>query len=49
MQFEKLFRPDVLTGVVIGALVGLYHPLDAYKTILIILGVVLGLKLVTSK
>ena len=49
MKLEKLFDLHILTGVVVGALIGLYFPLDAYKAILVILGVVMGLKVVTTK
>ena len=49
MKLEKLFDAHLLTGVVLGALVGLYFPLDAYKGILVILGVVMGLKVITAK
>jgi hypothetical protein len=49
MKLEKLFDLHILTGVVLGALIGLYFPLDAYKAILVILGVVMGLKVVTTK
>ena len=43
---EKIF--DILTGVVVGALVGLYHPLGEYHMILLILAVVMGLRVVTA-
>ncbi len=46
MKLEKLFDFHVLAGVVLGALIGLHYPLDAYKGILVILGVVMGLKVV---
>ena len=49
MKFEKLVDAHLLTGVILGGLIGLYFPLDAYKAILVILGVVMGLKVVTSK
>lgn len=49
MKLDKLFDSHILTGVIIGALIGLYFPLDAYKAILVVLGVVMGLKVVTSK
>ena len=49
MKLEKLFGSHVLTGAVLGALIGLHYPLDAFKGILVILGVVMGLKLVTGK
>ena len=49
MKFEKLLHPDVLTGVVLGTLIGLHYDLVGIKTILVFLGVIMGLKLVTSK
>ncbi len=49
MKLEKLFKHDVLTGIVLGALIGLHFPLDAYKGILVILAVVMGLKVVSTK
>ena len=49
MKFEKLLHADILTGVVLGMLIGLHFPLDAYKGLLVILGVVMGLKVVASK
>ena len=49
MKLEKLFDEHILTGVVLGALLGLYFPLDAYKGILVILAVVMGLKAVSVK
>ena len=49
MKIDKLFDHHLLTGIVLGALIGLYFPLDAYKGLLVILGVVMGLKLVSTK
>jgi hypothetical protein len=49
MKLEKLFDHHVLTGIVLGALIGLYFPVDAYKGILVILAVVMGLKVVSTK
>ena len=49
MKFEKLLDAHILTGVVLGMLIGLHFPLEAYKGLLVILGVVMGLKVVTSK
>ena len=43
---EKLI--DVLTGVVIGGLIGLYHPLGEYQLILLVLAVVMGLRFLTA-
>ena len=42
MKKDKML--DVFTGIVVGALIGLYHPLGEYQLILVILGVVLGLR-----
>ena len=49
MKFEKLLDAHIVTGVVLGMLIGLHFPLEAYKGLLVILGVVMGLKVVTSK
>jgi len=49
MKIDKLFDHHMLTGAVLGALIGLYFPLEAYKGILVILAVVMGLKVVTAK
>ena len=49
MKIEKLLDAHILTGVVLGMLIGLHFPLEAYKGLLVILGVVMGLKVVTSK
>lgn len=35
---------DVFTGVVLGGLIGLYHPLGTYHTILVVLAVILGVR-----
>ena len=49
MKLDKLFDHHVLTGAILGALIGLYFPLEGYKGILVILGVVMGLKVVSTK
>ena len=49
MKVEKLFDVHLLTGVILGAVIGLYFPLEAYKGILVLLGVVMGLKVITAK
>ena len=49
MKVEKLFNHNVLTGIVLGALVGIYFPLDAYKPLLVIVAVIMGLKVVAAK
>ena len=49
MKFDKLFKHDVIAGIVLGALIGLQYPLEAYKPLLVILAVVMSLKLVTAK
>jgi len=49
MKFEKLLKHDILTGIVLGALIGLHFPLAEYKVILVILAVVMGLKVVATK
>ncbi len=49
MKFEKLLDVHILTGVVLGMLIGLHFPLEAYKGLLVILAVIMGLKVVTVK
>ncbi len=46
MKLDKLFDFHVLTGVILGAILGLYHPMEAYKGILVIVGAVMSLKVV---
>ena len=48
-KIEKLFDSHLVTGVVLGALIGLYFPLDAYKPLLVIIAVVMGVKAVATK
>ncbi|GEM_PF-2932308 len=46
MHIEKWLKSDVLVGIVLGATIGLYFPLEAYKTpLLVILAVVMAVKL----
>ena len=50
MKLDKLFDVDLLTGVAIGALIGLYFPMESYKAILVVvLAVVIGSKVITTK
>ncbi len=49
MKFDKLFDIHTVTGIVIGLVLGLYHPMGAYKEVLVILAVVLGFKALTTK
>jgi len=51
MKFDKLLKHDILTGIVLGALIGLYYPehIGAFKPLLVIVGVVMGLKVVATK
>ena len=50
MKLDKLFDVDILTGVALGALIGLYFPMDSYKAILVVvLAVVIGSKVITTK
>ena len=51
MKIEKLLHRDVITGVVLGAVIGLYFPqvltqLGAIKPFLALLAVYMGLKVV---
>ncbi|HEX9780112.1 MAG TPA: hypothetical protein VGB20_02760 [bacterium] len=49
MKLDKLFDVHLLTGIVVGGLIGLYFPLEVYKPVLVILAVAMGLKVVTVK
>ena len=49
MNLKKFFDINILTGIVLGVLVGaygLYTPTETHKLILSILGVVMALKVV---
>ncbi len=35
---------DIFTGIVLGGLIGLYHPLAQYQLVLVVLSIVLGLR-----
>jgi hypothetical protein len=50
MKLDKLFHTDVLTGVVLGALIGLQYGdhLVGFKILLVVVGLIMGLKLVTK-
>ena len=49
MKIEKLLDVHVLTGIVLGAVIGIYHPLDAYKELLVVLPIVMGVRVVATK
>ena len=49
MKLEKLLKHDVIVGIVLGALLGLYFPMEAHKPLLMLLALVMGFKLVTAK
>lgn len=46
---RKLLDIHVLTGIVLGALIGMHYPLDVYKPILVFLGVVLSVAVFSVK
>ena len=46
MKLEKLLDIHVLTGVVLGAFIGLHYPLGDYKLFLGIAALFMGLKVV---
>lgn len=47
MKLDKLFDIHILTGVVLGLLIGLYYPaVSDFKPLLVILAVIMGLKVV---
>lgn len=47
MKTDRLL--DIFTGILLGAVVGLFYPLDAYKAILVVLTVAGVLRLVAVK
>ena len=47
MKHDRL--SDVFTGIVLGAVIGLFYPLDTYKAILVILSVAGVLRLIAVK
>ena len=49
MKLENLFDHHLLTGIILGALIGLQFPLETYKGILVVLAVVMTLKVVATK
>lgn len=46
MKIDKLFDINILTGIVFGLVIGLHYPADAYKGVLVLAAVVMGLKVV---
>ena len=46
MKLDKLFDFHVLTGIVLGLIIGLHYPVDAYKGILVVVGAAMTLKVV---
>ena len=46
---KKVVDTHVLTGIVLGALIGLHYPLDAYKPLLIFLGIVMSVGVFSVK
>ena len=46
---KKILDVHVLTGIVLGALIGMHYPLEAYKPILVFLGVVLSVSVFAVK
>jgi len=46
---KKLVDVHVLTGIVLGALIGLHYTLDPYKPILVFLGIVMSVAVFSVK
>ena len=46
MKIEKLLDFHVLTGIVVGLLIGLYYPIHVDKTVLVFIAAAMGLKVV---
>jgi hypothetical protein len=49
MTRKRLTDNHQLTGAILGAVIGLCFPLDAYKGMLVILAAVTGFKLVSTR
>lgn len=50
MKLEKLLDINLVTGALFGVIIGLYFPMEAYKTILVVVfALVVGSKVLTSK
>ncbi len=50
MKLEKLLDINLVTGVLFGVIIGLYFPMESYKTILVVVfALVVGSKVLTSK
>ena len=47
MKHDRL--TDVITGIVLGAVIGLFFPLDSYKALLMLISVMGVLRLVALK
>ena len=47
MKHDRML--DVFTGIILGAVIGLFYPLDAHKAILVLLGVGGVLRLLAVK
>jgi uncharacterized membrane protein YoaK (UPF0700 family) len=49
MKIERLFDVNVLTGVVVGALIGLHIPMEAHRLPLLVIAAVMCYTVVTAK
>lgn len=50
MKFDKIIDVNLLTGVLFGVIIGLHYPLEAYKTLLVVVfAVLVGSKILTHK
>ena len=50
MKLDKLIDVNLVMGVLFGAIIGLYFPLESYKTILVVVfAVLVGSKILTTK
>lgn len=47
MKHDRMF--DVVTGIVLGAVIGLFYPLESYKAMLVLISVAGILRLVALK
>ena len=46
MKLDKLLDFNVLTGIVLGLYIGLYHPIQVDHTVLVFIAAVMGLRVV---
>ena len=48
MKILEILDHPMVTGIVLGGLIGLYFPLQAYKTLLVLFGALVGLRVLVG-